>query len=194
MQALEIEFKNMLTRVKYEKLKTTLFNDVAPIIQTNFYIDTATHDFIQHKISLRIRDTSDNVEMTLKVPQQIGVMEYNSNVHAHLLDEPVIKRSDIPNHILEALNDLNIQFEELFVIGALATERREMSYNDGLLVLDFSQYLDREDFELEYEVSDFESGQTIFNEFLKTHHIPTEQSQNKVKRFFNRYYELSKKL
>lgn len=38
------------------------------------------------------------------------------------------------------------------------------------------------DFELEYEVKDYNEGLKIFNELLNQHHIPKRPAENKIKR------------
>ena len=44
--------------------------------------------------------------------------------------------------------------------------------------------INKEDYELEYEVTNFSTGQKIFIELLKTLNIPVRQTDNKIKRFY----------
>ena len=81
--------------------------------------------------------------------------------------------------------EFQVQASQLQCFGSLATERAEFEYKKGLLVLDQSQYLNLEDFELEYEVSDYTSGKLTFENLLKELNIPSRKTDNKIKRFYN---------
>ncbi|MGB8000302.1 MAG: CYTH domain-containing protein, partial [Anaerobacillus sp.] len=72
----------------------------------------------------------------------------------------------------------------LIHLGNLTTHRAELQLTTGLLVLDHSEYLDQEDYELEFEVSDFEKGKRDFERVLTKHHIPKREAKNKILRFF----------
>lgn len=193
MEELEIEFKNMLDYQTFAHLRDHVFKEAAVIQQTNFYIDTLDEQLAHRKIALRIRDTGHSLMMTLKVPQPKGVMEYHGVIQSSLLDDEHIDRKSIPENIQTQLDLHQITSDELYIIGALSTERREVSYKEGLLVLDASHYLDTEDFELEYEVSDYDQGYSDFLEFLDTYHIEKRPSINKVQRFYSRNRKLSSK-
>lgn len=99
--------------------------------------------------------------------------DYTTLKHDHRL---------INGPVYEALMDLGININDLRVITDLTTKRAEVDYQDGLLVLDKSFYGEVIDFELEYEVKDYNKGLNIFNELLAKHNIPTRPAQNKIKR------------
>lgn len=193
MEELEIEFKNMLDYETFAKLRDQVFKEASVIQQTNFYIDTVDEQLAKKKIALRIRDTGRSLMMTLKVPQVKGVMEYHGAIQSSLLDEDHIDAEAIPENIKQQLMYHEIKTESLYIIGALSTERREVEYKEGLLVLDASHYLDTEDFELEYEVSDYDKGYSHFLEFLETYQIENRPSVNKVQRFYSRNRKLLSK-
>lgn len=192
MNHLEIEFKNMLNYESYALLKSLYFKDVSPFTQTNFYMDTEDFKLRDKHISLRIRDAGKVKEMTLKIPQQIGVMEYNIPLDDSLLTQDFFEVETLSEPIRSELIRRDIH-APLKVFGALSTERMETEYESGLLVLDASAYLDTEDFELEYEVSDYDSGKQIFDNLLKQHNIPVSVSKNKVQRFYDHLMELQAK-
>lgn len=68
-------------------------------------------------------------------------------------------------------------------IGSLTTHRAEIEYKGGLLVLDHSEYLGVEDFELEYEVTDEAAGKRIFISLLEEKRIPMRPADKKIARF-----------
>ncbi|MGK0576269.1 CYTH domain-containing protein [Macrococcus capreoli] len=195
MEELEIEFKNLIDYPTFETLKTTLFNNAPMITQTNFYIDTNAFDLKAHRCALRIRDNGTSKVMTLKIPQDIGIMEYTGVIDERIIDQEYIEQQYIPGNINAQLKKMNIPEHKLRIFGALSTERREIPYQSGLLVLDASYYLDTGDYELEYEVSDYEQGRANFDAFLEHYNIEKKATLNKVQRFYNHYERLiSKKL
>ncbi|WP_414043600.1 CYTH domain-containing protein [Macrococcus animalis] len=194
MEELEIEFKNILDYSTYEQLKSELFETAPIITQTNFYIDTNNYDLKSHKCALRIRDNGSSKVMTLKIPQKIGIMEYTGAIDERIIDQEYIEQGYIPENIDAQLKHMNIPDNALRIFGALSTERREVEYKNGLLVLDASYYLDTSDYELEYEVSNFEEGQINFNAFLEYYNIEKRETLSKVQRFYNHYQKLTSKI
>ena len=69
-----------------------------------------------------------------------------------------IVKSTLPNDIQNILTEFDIGENELSVLGALTTERLEVEFQNELLVLDKSQYFDKTDYELEFEVNDYQIG------------------------------------
>lgn len=184
-QELEIEFKNLLTQEEYSSLKQYYFKQNKPFKQTNHYIDTENHDIISQKMALRIREKNEQYEMTLKVPQKVGLLEYNEVVDSlPPINEPLDKHF-LPKNISEILNKQQVPLNELKLLGDLTTYRLEKSLDTGLLVLDHSEYLGKEDFELEFEVTDYNKGKEAFLELLAEHQIENRKPDNKVKRFFD---------
>ncbi|ULG72652.1 CYTH domain-containing protein [Macrococcus brunensis] len=193
MEELEIEFKNLIDYPVYDRLRNTYFKEAAVITQTNFYIDNTHEEIAAARIALRIRDTGDSLMMTLKVPQEVGIMEYYGKINPTMLDDEHINQHEFPDNIRQQLESRGIDVDSLYIVGALSTERREIPYDGGLLVLDASHYLDTEDFELEYEVSDYESGLEKFETFLSQQGIQSKKPLNKIQRFYARHKALTSK-
>ena len=85
---------------------------------------------------------------------------------------------------------MHIDIESLVILGSLTTERLEREIDNNLLVLDKSTYLNTTDYELEYEVQEYNSGLAQFHALLAEHDIDAVTPDNKVQRFFNRKEEL----
>ncbi|MGW7928605.1 CYTH domain-containing protein [Staphylococcus xylosus] len=182
----EIEFKQLLTEKQYNVIHKTYFNEIEPFKQTNFYIDTPDFDLKDHKSALRIRVKDEYLEMTLKIPAKVGLTEYNFETHVvPELNKPIPEQS-LPSEIADQLTKMDIDLTKLIILGSLKTERLEKEINGNLLVLDKSTYLDFEDFELEYEVEDYDEGLIQFKSILEKFDMKHEIPANKVQRFFNR--------
>lgn len=188
----EIEFKQLLSEVQYQAIYTAYFHGNHPFTQTNYYIDTSQFDLRNHKSALRIRVKDESYEMTLKVPSKIGLMEYNFETHIIPELDKTISEQDLPTDIAAELSKMDIDMDDLVILGALTTDRLEKEVQGNLLVLDKSKYLDYQDYELEYEVTDYNEGLINFKSILKKFDITHVTPDNKVQRFFKRKSNLNK--
>lgn len=181
----EIEFKQLLDADSYVSIKTQHFKGQTPFKQVNYYIDTVDFQIQSQKMALRIREKADGTfELTLKVPDTVGLLEYNAQFHMQPAENMTLKPSDIDDDIREVLEQHHVQLDALKILGALTTYRLETQTDEGLLVLDHSLYLGTEDYELEFEVRDFKAGQQAFNNLLAQLKLSPVVPKNKVQRFF----------
>lgn len=182
----EIEFKQLLTEAQYNAVHKIYFREIEPFKQTNYYIDTPDFDLKNHKSALRIRVKDEYLEMTLKIPAEVGLTEYNFETHIVPKLDKLIPEQSLPSEIADQLINMDIDLTQLIILGSLKTERLEKEINGNLLVLDKSTYLDYEDFELEYEVEDYDEGLIQFKSILEKFDMKHEIPPNKVQRFFDR--------
>ncbi|MCP1639368.1 CYTH domain-containing protein [Streptococcus gallinaceus] len=181
MNHLEIEYKTLLTQEEYLKLQP-LFSDVDLVEQTNYYIDTPDFAMKANRCSLRIRTFHDAAELTLKIPQEIGNMEYNQSLSLAEAKE-IIEAFYLPaGTIKDLLAEKEIPLSELDVWGFLTTKRLEKRTAIGLMALDENNYLGQTDYELEVEVGDADAGKIAFDDFLSSHKIQFKYASSKVAR------------
>ncbi|MBS4188894.1 CYTH domain-containing protein [Bacillus sp. FJAT-49705] len=188
-QNLEIEFKNIITKQEFEKLKNyfQLKNDHF-FTQENHYFDTKEFALKQRGCALRIRQKDNKYELTLKQPYQDGLLETNEWIDP-LSVEKMFQTGEVINMPIRSLiKKMNIDLSQIQYFGSLTTNRAERVYEHGLIVLDHSYYLNKEDFEIEYEVSNRKKGQNTFFTLLKQLNIPIRETENKIKRFYNEKY------
>src|SRR5690625_181369 len=74
-QHIEIEFKNLLTKEKYNKLIESLPYKQMTIEQTNHYFDTKDYKLQRQKCALRIREKNKQFVLTFKEPAKVGSLE-----------------------------------------------------------------------------------------------------------------------
>ena len=184
-ETIEIEFKNLLTKVEYENLLKTFNVERKDIIkQSNHYFDTPDFALKNLGSALRIREKNNSFELTLKQPAAVGLLETTQHL-SRIEFQAVIQQQIFPMGIVqERIEQLKIAFNKIVYFGSLTTKRSEFPYKEGLLVLDHSFYLNTEDYEIEYEVKDFQTGQLVFQELLKQYDIPIRKTQNKIARFY----------
>lgn len=187
MQHIEIEFKNLLTKEEYEHLLQHFKVERAQIIpQANHYFETPGGHLKNAMSGLRIRQIGDYYECTLKEKSSAhGHLETTVEITKEQADE-VLATGHFPfKEITTRLESIGVPLHELSLFGSLQTDRVELCYEEGLLVLDHSKYLQREDYEVEYETSNEELGAIIFQQFLAKHHIPKRHTDKKIARFMN---------
>ncbi|CAH2713466.1 Putative triphosphatase YjbK [Neobacillus rhizosphaerae] len=190
-QHIEIEFKNMLTKEEYERFLMEFKIDEHQIFsQENHYFDTSDFNLKQHDSALRIREKGGVYEMTLKQPAAVGLLETNqalSKEEAGL----AIHTGKLPAGIIQnLLEKKDIPFSSIEYFGSLLTKRVEITYKQGLLVLDYSSYLNTDDYEVEYEVENYQEGLQSFQALLAQFTIPFRHTENKIRRFYNQKFKL----
>jgi len=182
MKHLEIEMKTLLNKDEYQRLQDH-FSGVTPITQRNYYLDTPDFYLRKHKIAMRIRTFEDSAELTIKIPQTIGNMEYNQ---ALSLEETTkcLESGKLPQGmILDELLSRGILPRDWTVLGCLTTIRYEKETSIGLMALDQSHYFDIVDYELELEVENGDQGKLDFKDFLEANGIDYQKAPSKLVRF-----------
>lgn len=184
MPELEIEFKNLLNENEYSTLYDTFFKRVPGQSLVNYYIDTPDLELRSNTLLLRVRKDDGKQVMTLKAPTEKGVLEFHAEVDYDLDSRKDVAQAEVPDVIADELEKRHIGIADLKIYGSLETERHETEYEGGLLVLDKSSYLGSTDFEIEYEVSDYDEGETIFNRLMADHDISRRGEVTKSERFY----------
>ena len=182
MKHLEIEMKTLLSKAEYQRLQYQ-FSEITPITQINYYLDTPDFYLRQHKIAMRIRTFENSAELTIKIPQKVGNMEYNQ---ALTLEEAknCLDECKLPEGmILEELTSRGLSTSGWVVLGCLTTVRYEKETAIGLMALDQSHYFDVVDYELELEVENGDQGSLDFKEFLQANDIEYKKAPSKLVRF-----------
>ncbi|MFE3974667.1 MULTISPECIES: CYTH domain-containing protein [unclassified Peribacillus] len=189
-QHIEIEFKNLLKEnefrqlIDYFHIGTSNFKS-----QKNHYFDTFEFHLKNLDSALRIREKNGCYELTLKQPATEGLLETNQDISKEtayaFLNQNTFPEGEIQQLIIEC----GVNPKDFTCFGTLKTDRYEFPYKEGLLVLDHSSYVNQEDFELEYEVTDSKAGKENFLTLLETLQIPERETENKVKRFYRAKFQ-----
>ena len=185
-QNIEIEFKNLLTKAEYERILVAFnISDNQIFTQENLYFDTVDFALKNTKSALRIRKKGTDYVMTLKQPREIGLLETNQTLTSEEVSAAIHNGRLPEGQIKQLVEENNIPFSKIEYFGSLVTNRAEIVYEKGLLVLDHSIYLQQEDYEIEYEVEDYQEGLINFHALLNRFKIPERYTENKVQRFYN---------
>lgn len=181
---LEIEFKTLLSIEEFSRVVDYFqFKEEQFFTQINYYFDSADFQLRKRRLGLRVRVLSDNAEITLKIPEKVGLLEINDTLS---VDEAkaIVESATLPTigNVYNKLNQLGIDQSDLRLIGSLTTKRAEIKLPQGLLALDESWYNEQHDFELELEVNDATNGKKDFLSLLDTLTIKESPSPNKIQR------------
>ena len=185
MQEIEIEFKNMLTEKEYHQVKKYFsLKESDFFVHENEYFETATFALQKQHSALRIRKKADQYILTLKQPASEGLLETHQILSSEEVQSFRLNQQLPVGEVKTVLEKSAIMINELHSLGVLKTKRAEVPYQNGLIVLDHSFYLDTEDFELEYEVQQALEGKQAFITLLSELNIPIRPTKNKIVRFF----------
>ncbi|OXS75097.1 CYTH domain-containing protein [Domibacillus enclensis] len=184
-EEIEIEFKCVVTKTQFETLVAAL--KPGPFQQQhNHYFDTPDFLLKQAGAALRIREKNSKMEMTLKEPADTGLLESTVPLSKQETEDALkglLPDNDVIERAAERSGAANFVH-----FGTLSTTRAEMSYEGGLLVFDYSTYLGREDYEMEYEAKDA-SGEAVFHALLTQYDIDYIPAQNKIRRFYEALHQ-----
>ncbi|RKQ32634.1 CYTH domain-containing protein [Oceanobacillus halophilus] len=183
-QEIEIEYKNLLTKEEFKILLDKLPFPEYSVKQSNYYFETKEFALKEKGCALRIREKNGKYRLTLKEPHELGLQEThdvlteeeaNQWINGHIIPKP---------EVMKQIHHLGVNPHDLVYFGKLITERREVSFQNTLLVLDYSTYNEKEDYEFELEAPDEDTGIETFHSILTEFGIKKKTTPNKIKRFF----------
>lgn len=169
----EKEFKMLLDQTQYQKISEN--EDFKLEIQDNYYFDTK-----KASMALRIRNVEDIYILTLKKYENNKLFEYEFRVDDQYIDHP---------KILDYLKIHGIN-EKPKYLGLMQTSRYYLKLNKGEIALDRCLYLDKIDYEIEYEVFQEKDDHQELVTFLDKYKIKyIENKKSKFQRFMEVYNE-----
>ena len=164
---LEIEFKILINKNTYHQIINDYKIDCS-YQQTNYYL---MHPKLSElKYSLRIREKNNQYELTLKQPQTKGNLETNLIIDKDIKDK-IINHELINNEVFDILKQYHLDSTMFKTDCFLTTLRKEIKTDNGLICIDYNQYNNYEDYELEYEVNDYLSGKQAFLDFISQYNL-----------------------
>lgn len=169
---IEIEAKVLLLKEEYESIIDYLgLTRYKKVSQTNYYIDTSDSFLKKNGIALRVREKSDQFELTLKTPLSEGLLEKNETMSWRDFDLLKEKNFFPEGGIKKFLAILGVDVDDLKILTSLTTERIEIKYKDSTISVDKNRYSDIVDYELEVEATSMENAQQIALDILKNSNI-----------------------
>lgn len=156
----EKEYKVMLSEKQFQRLCDLLGNP-RPVKQENRYYDTEDWKIRRQYGSMRIRTINNKHIFTLKIRKNSDtVMEYELPVSENslfALYNPQVQALLKEHQITEALQE----------IGRLTTWKAKMITEDAEICLDYNEYREQYDYEVEYEYLRPHDGLKVFQQLLE---------------------------
>jgi uncharacterized protein YjbK len=172
----ELEFKTIISEVNYTSLiENYVLNDNI-FLQTNHYFDTKELNLSNQSIVLRIRQKGNRFfKLTIKSQQEDNAYE------SHILLTPEQAKKMIADgfETKDFFNDLDYH---VYFVASIHNFRASMPYHQGVMYIDRCEYCGTVDYELEYEVTEFEEGYQQFLLFLEKHQISKINTRRKSDR------------
>lgn len=165
MDHVEIEFKMLLNEKTYKKIVDDYKSQKSDEYdQTNYYLFHPELD--KRRYSFRIRYKKGSYELTLKTPAQIGLNEYNLSIDENIKNQ-IFCHQRVSNKIFDLLEKENINYKELICGYFLTTHRIDIPLENGLLSIDKNEYNGHIDYEIEFEVNDYDKGFKQFQQIIQ---------------------------
>lgn len=185
-QTTEREFKTLITKEQFNQIRKD-YPEALTIHQTNYYFELPDQQLQQLGLALRIRLFTDIAEQTLKIPTnsiQRTLTEITEPLSLSTAKQ-LIQRQTIQMNgpIMSYFSEQALNWPELTIWGYSTTERTIINEPQGQLMLDQTRYPDQFiDYELEFEVTDFQMAQPFFEQLVQRYSIKPTPVINKVQR------------
>ena len=175
---LETESKVLLNSEDYNIIYDYFNLEKAkPIKQVNYYFDTIKFSLKDNGYNMRVRHVlnDDSYTLTVKIPYKESHIEINQEI---TYDEFVdfVEKCKIPEgYIKEKVDEFNK--EPVILLTKLITTRYEFEYEQGLIALDYNEYNNLFDYELEYEGKSMDYCKSVISRLLNRLNIEFEFSK-----------------
>ena len=181
---LETELKSLITKDTFEKVKSAYVWDKI-ITQTNHYYRAMTPVLRNNGITFRVREIGGIYKLQIK-------KHTNSDSPLQICEETEFEIDHVPE-IFESgdvKNYTGTDAGDVFLLGSATTIRYLLLWDDTTeLCLDFTSYLDTEDYEVEIEYQG-ECPTKIIDEMNALGVEFKEKSKGKYSRFLKRLNEI----
>lgn len=182
---IENEFKKMLTKAQYERIRE-YFEWDRVINQVNYYYDTAALELSERHITCRVRKIGEEVFLQMKFPN--GAAGFSRVEVERRLSGDVPQT--LSGQLLEsAAGEYLGALPQVELLGELATQRCVKRFDGAELDLDKSSYFSRTDYELEVEFTDESAARALLSQLSQLAELPktADVCAGKVRRFLAEY-------
>lgn len=179
---IENEFKIMLTKAQYEKLRRS--REFSAVEQVNYYYDTGDLEMSARHVTVRVRELGGKFYLQMKLPTEKALSRVELEAELEELPET------LPGDLLNSLaNGEKGEFPEVKKLGSLKTTRSVWEFDGGEIDLDKSEYFGKTDYEVEIEFTNEQNARRVLNEITELLEIRpnSEVCAGKVRRFLEMY-------
>ena len=179
---LTAEFKTLLTKEEYHRIYETI-KEHPGNLQTNYYFDTKRFTLKATDAVLRVKHRESYI-LTLERKKGYNFVRTDEEITEEQFKD-LVENGIIPSEkIAQEVNDI-IKGQKIINFMSLSTYRISMIYKKGKLSLDRCEYVNTVDYELEYEVTNRNTGKLDFVQIIRDYDISYKKSQAKLKRAYD---------
>ena len=176
---IEKELKSILSKEQYNKISEML-NWEKDYTQVNYYFDSEDKYCLKNATTVRIRYKNEKYMIQVKVPIKLDQAlhikkEFEKSIPGF---KDVISGSEIS--FLTGLQD----FPTVAHFGSLSTRRKEYSFGSTLICLDYNEYNDIKDYEVEIEFEN-EPDPEVMEKLFSVGVLFDKNVEGKFTRFYN---------
>ena len=176
---IELEFKTVIPKPAYESILTEYNLNDNVFLQTNHYFDTPDLALSNQHIVLRIRQKGKRFfKVTLK--SQHPEDAYESHILLSKEQALTMLKDGFQTKDFFPKVDYFVTFQT-----SIDNYRASMPYHHGIMFIDRCEYCGQVDYEIEYEVPQYEEGLKQFEMFLSKHQLNYEKTKRKSDRAFS---------
>ena len=185
---LETELKCIIDKDKFNKIADFYKWDKV-IVQTNHYYRDTTGELKKNGVTFRIREIDSQFKLQIKQHKNPGSALQICEESEFEID------CAIPFFTAEEVKAYTgTDAGDVFLMGSATTERYSLMWDKNTeICLDYTTYLDTEDFEIEVEFTHSECPPQLLEELADFGIEFKEKSVGKYSRFAKRFKELSQK-
>ncbi|MGL5020447.1 MAG: CYTH domain-containing protein [Mycoplasmatales bacterium] len=174
---MEFEKKGIISEDDFFKIiKKTKVKEI--ITQDNYYFETSDEFFKNNNSALRVRVKNDAYELTLKVQRELGNLEYNYDISKEEFTKMKITMK-LPK-VLHKYIDSTLTFDNIKIIK---TDRHIIEFNQHIIELDKTTFMNSIDYEIEVEAENLNQAQKIMDQFTGYVDIKYNESMPKIARY-----------
>lgn len=176
---IELEFKTVIPKPTYESILLEYNLNDNVFLQTNHYFDTSDLALSNQHIVLRIRQKGSRFfKVTLK--SQHPEDAYESHILLSKEQAQTMLKEGFQTKDFFPKVDYFVSYQT-----SIDNYRASMPYHHGIMFIDRCEYCGQVDYEIEYEVPQFEEGLKQFEMFLSKHELTYEKIKRKSDRAFS---------
>lgn len=176
---IEKELKAILSVEQYNKI-LEMFNWEKEYTQINYYFDSDDEYCLKNGITVRMRYKNDRHLLQVKIPIKLDFA-------LHIKKEFEKRVSELTNVVLGSeislLTDIP-DFPTVYQFGSLSTRRMEYSMGSTLICLDYNEYNNIRDYEIEIEFES-EPASEIIKKLASIGVTFEKNAEGKCTRFYN---------
>lgn len=188
---IECEKRVMITFDQYQTLLSDFEGRDSFIV--NEYLDNEDSQLHDERLMLRIRtiDNNPQMELTLKIKNEEGDIEVTDIISQEEKSD-IIRLKQLPDgEVKRALIDRGISTNNMIIWGYIEVNRREVEFEQSMLVIDENHIQNTIDYNIEVEAKNIKKAEKVIKNLCENYHLNYQENYlSKSRRTYMIYHGL----